>query len=129
MQPDEDATVAHPEDGELRISVHGTARIKHKVTGVVYEIEADDLDWNAVSENERQMGPETHYQALIEHNELGVLSWNLGEYPTGVENNSETDSSGHEVLENFDYGLNWHVTASIEHEPGILPGADADGAD
>ena len=126
--PDEDTNIAPPEEGELQISIGGTARIKHSDTSAVYEIAPDELDWNIVGVSEREMGPETHYQALVEHGNLGLLSWNLWEYPTGAENNSETDSNSHEVLEDFNYRLSWKVAATIENEAENSLGVDADGA-
>jgi hypothetical protein len=61
------------------------------------------------------------YQATLEHSALGLLSWSLWEYPVGVENYRETDLNGHEVVEDFDYGLG--------HEPdrdwlSYIPPAD-----
>jgi hypothetical protein len=34
-------------------------------TGDIYEIESDELDWDAVGGDERQMGPEIHYEAIL----------------------------------------------------------------
>ena len=55
------------------------------------------------------MGPEIHYEAVVEHRELGPLTWSLWEYPVGIENYNETDVGAHELIEDFDYGF--------EHEP------------
>jgi hypothetical protein len=51
------------------------------------------------------MGPEIRHQAQIEHSELGELTWSLWEYPEGVENARESNVDGHEITEDFDYGL------------------------
>jgi hypothetical protein len=83
----------------------GTARIRHSATGDIYEIESDELDWGAISSDERQMGPEIHYEAMVDHPELGKLTWSLWEYPAGIENYHETNVGAHEVIEDFDYGL------------------------
>lgn len=83
----------------------GTARIRHGSTREVFEIESDELDWDAVSGDERQMGSEIHYEAAIEHPELGDLTWGLWEYPIGIENHRITDVGEHEVIEDFDYRL------------------------
>ena len=82
----------------------GTARIKHKMTGTIFEIESDELQWDG-SADERQMGPEIRHQAQIAHPELGELTWSLWEYPEGVENFRESKVNGHEIIEDFDYGL------------------------
>lgn len=55
------------------------------------------------------MGPEIHYEAVVEHPELGQLTWSLWEYPLGVENDHKTDIGGHQLIDGFEYGL--------EHEP------------
>jgi len=89
----------------MHVNCKGTARIKHKVTGVIYDVEWDELGWDAVGGEERQMGPETHYEAVVEHPELGLLSWSLWEYPVGIQNHNQTDVGEHELIEDIDYGL------------------------
>lgn len=89
----------------LEIYCSGAARIRHKTTGEIYEIESDELDWNAVGGDERQMGPEIHYEAVLEHPELGELTWGLWEYPIGMENYSDTSAGDHELIADLDYGL------------------------
>lgn len=51
------------------------------------------------------MGPALHYEAALDHPQLGELTWGLWEYPIGIENHHDTDAGGHEVVEDFDYGL------------------------
>ncbi len=89
----------------MEVYCKGTARIRHKKTGEIYDIENDELDWDAVGGDERQMGSEIHYEAMIEHPDLGDLSWGLWEYPIGIENYRETNAGPHEVIRDFDYGL------------------------
>ena len=89
----------------MQVYCQRTARIRHSATGNIYEIESDELDWDAVSGDERQMGPEIHYEAMVDHPELGKLTWSLWEYPVGIENNHETNAGPHHVIEDFDYGL------------------------
>lgn len=91
------------------VSASRTARIQHAQTGEIFEIDADELDFDAVGSDERNMGPEIHHQAVLEHPSLGTLSWDLWEYPVGAENMTETDAGEHTVLENIEFGL--------EHEP------------
>lgn len=83
----------------------GRARIRHVATGEIFEIDAGELDWEAIGSEERQMGPENAYSAVVHHPELGQLTWGLWEYPIGVENMVETEVNGHELLENIDFGL------------------------
>lgn len=82
----------------MEVYCSGTARIRHKDTGAVYDIESDKLAWDAVGGGERQMGPETHYEAVLEHPELGKLTWGLWEYPIGAKNYNRTDVGDHKVL-------------------------------
>lgn len=89
----------------MEVYCRGTARIRHSVTGNIYEIECDELDWDAVSSDERQMGSEIHYEAMVDHTELGKLTWGLWEYPSGIENFHETNAGAHEVIKDFYYGL------------------------
>lgn len=92
-------------DLTLKVFCCGAARIRNKLTGAVFDIQAKELDWQEVSADERQMGPEICHQAEFEHPELGTLSWSLWEYPQGMENDRETDVGGHELLSDIDYGL------------------------
>jgi hypothetical protein len=101
-----DREVPNVEKGiNMHVYCKGTARIKHKVTGVVYDVERDELGWDAVGSEERQMGPEIHYEAVVEHPELGLLSWSLWEYPVGIQNHNQTDVGEHELIEDVDYEL------------------------
>jgi hypothetical protein len=83
----------------------GTARVRHRETGQIVEIESDELDWDMIGSDERQMGAEFHYEAAIEHSDLGKITWGLWEYPVGIENSRETNVGPHDVIEDFDYGL------------------------
>lgn len=38
------------------------------------------------------MGLELHYEAVVEHPELGKIVWGLWEYPVGIENYQKTDA-------------------------------------
>lgn len=89
----------------MEVYCSGVARIRHASTGEIFEIESDELDWDAVGGDERQMGSEIHYEAAIDHPELGDLTWGFWEYPIGIENHHITDVGKHEVIEDFDYGL------------------------
>ena len=91
------------------VHVRGKARIRHAVTAVVYEVDADLIDFEAVESHERGMGPETTHSAVVHHPQLGQLVWELWEYPVGAENYRETDVGPHTLLENIDFGL--------QHEP------------
>ena len=89
----------------MNIYCRGIARIQNRVTGEIHVIGNEELDWNATGSDERQMGPEIHYEAILEHPDLGILNWSLWEYPIGAENYRETDVGKHELITDFDYGL------------------------
>jgi hypothetical protein len=89
----------------MEVYCSGTARIRHNATGEIFEVDSDELDWDAVGGDERQMGPEIHYEAVLEHPELGELSWGIWEYPIGIENYSGTNVGDHKLVEDLDYGL------------------------
>ncbi|UTW59532.1 AAA family ATPase [Kordiimonas sp. SCSIO 12603] len=96
--------------------VAGTARIQSFGDKQIYTVEADELDWAVVSSEERGMGPENHYQAIVHHDDLGELSWNLWEYPVGGENRRETNVGVHEILDDLDYGFEWEKPGNKKAE-------------
>ncbi|MCB0018542.1 MAG: hypothetical protein KDE09_12190 [Anaerolineales bacterium] len=89
----------------MEIYCNGIARIKHNKTGKIYEIDEDELTWDVADISDRQMGPETHYEAVVEHPQLGKLTWGLWEYPSGIENYFSANIGDHIFLQNFEYGL------------------------
>ena len=91
------------------VYVRGKARIRHADTAEIYEIGPDQIDFAVIGSNERNMGPETVYSAVVDHPQLGQLVWDLWEYPIGADNHRDTDVGPHELLENIDFGL--------QHEP------------
>lgn len=93
----------------MSIVTRGTAKIRHRETGFVYDIAPDELDWSAESSSERNMGPETFWAADINHKALGDLRWVLSEYPQGVFGEHSCDVNGHEVLQDF--------SVTVEHDP------------
>lgn len=106
----------------------GIARIRHAATGEIHEISADELDWNEFASDDRQMGIEIGYSAQIEHPALGLLTWELWEYPLGAENMRETDVNGHELIENIIFGLGHlpddepdRAEPSLEDKLAVLP--------
>jgi len=107
----------------------GTARIRHAATGEIHEIRAEDLEWAEFASDNRQMGIEIGYSAQFEHPALGLLTWELWEYPLGAENMRETDVNGHELIENIAFGLG-HLPdeeperegASLDDKLAALPG-------
>lgn len=90
----------------MKIYCNGTAEIQHKETKEIYTFESDAISWDCVSGEERQMGPEYIYEAILEHPELGEIRWELSEYPAGVENYRDTSIlDKHTILKDFSFGL------------------------
>lgn len=92
----------------------GTAIIVDKASGRQFEIQDSDLDWDNVGGGAGPMGEKEHYLATVEHEVLGKLSWSLWEYPVGVQNCSETDTGGHRLVQDFDYGLEHEEEFDLE---------------
>lgn len=85
----------------MRIETTGTAIIQSAETGESFEIQADELEWDSVSADERQMGTAVEYAAIVEHPVLGELSWHIWEYPSGAENYRDTRVGENHLIENF----------------------------
>lgn len=93
----------------MSVEASGTAIVRHADTNVEYEIHPDELDWQVLAVDERQMGPEIGHNAEVAHPELGQLSWWLWEYPIGAENDQEVDVGRHTLVKNF--------AIRLAHEP------------
>jgi len=72
----------------------GTARIRHETTGVVYDIDGNDLEWECIYAHEWHPYQST-YEALYEHDDLGLLTWQCGWAA------SEPDIGSHELICDF----------------------------
>lgn len=90
----------------------GRAAIRHATTNELYYLAPDDLTWEIVEIDEKGMGRIVHHEATIEHGELGEISWDLWEYPSGVIENQDTHIEPHELVENFQF---YFIDAPDEH--------------
>jgi hypothetical protein len=106
----------------MHVKTSGTAIIRHKDTGQVFEIEADEISdlWDSVGADEEPMGTRTTWEASIELPELGTLTWQLWEYPEGTFNGTDTDVDGHELVSDFQI--------TLEHDPEDSDAREADEA-
>lgn len=102
----------------IRISTKGTARVRHRSSGKIFEVSADEIDWEPQSSHERDMGKEVLWGAVVDHPELGELRWDFSEYPEGFVNDVGFEAGEHEVLANFN--------VSIDFDPDPEPGDDLD---
>lgn len=90
----------------MPVRCSGSARIQHKATNTIYEIDSDDLDWDTESDDDaRSMGGEIRHESIIEHPALGILAWRIWEYPEGIENTRDTDVGGHNLISNLTFEL------------------------
>lgn len=89
----------------MKVFCSGTARIKNRETGVIHQIRSEELDWDEQGIGEGPMGAESEHKAVLEHPDLGTLTWLLCEYPVGVQDDQKTDVGGHELIKDFDYYL------------------------
>lgn len=101
------------------INCTGVAIIEDNLSGRRFEIQSDKLDWEVAAVQICPMGTKTHYRASIEHEILGALSWNLWEYPVGLQNDNYTEVGQGRIIKNFDYSLEqedewvWEDTFSL----------------
>ena len=96
------------------INCTGIAIIEGNLSGRRFEIHSDELDWEVKAVQIRPLGTKTHYRASIEHEILGTLSWNLWEYPVGLQNYNSTEVGQSSIIKDFDYNLEY------EDEQGII---------
>lgn len=96
----------------MTVAINGIASIRHATTRVVYEIEAEELDWDQVSGDEEPMGPRLMYEGEIEHPELGRLTWTAWEYPVGILDYLTRDIGPHELIEDFDVAIRFEAEDS-----------------
>lgn len=89
----------------MEIYCRGTAKILNAETRKIHEIDSDELDFEAVDSEDLEMGLETHYEASIEHPELGFLTWSLWEYPEGSVSHRDANVGRHRLVKDFEYGL------------------------
>lgn len=89
----------------MSVVTTGIARIQHASTDEIYEIEPEELNWQAVGATDREMGVEVKHVAEIVHPQLGDLSWTVFEYPVGAFNDRETDVGPHRLAEDFTLSL------------------------
>lgn len=73
----------------MGIVCKGKAVFQDSQSGQQVMIDADNLDWECVGSDERQMGAENCYQAEYEVQVGGrthTITWSVYEYPVGVFN-------------------------------------------
>ncbi len=85
------------------IWILGKIVIQHGDTGVVYEIDGDDFEFEIDEKNQREEGIEIIYLAEFNHPELGDFTWKVCEYPVGIFNHNGWNSGKHKLLGDIDF--------------------------
>lgn len=95
----------------------GEAKLRVRETGEVFTVVPEELDWDSEGVGEGSMGGEVRHWATVEFlspktGKTYTATWQLWEYPEGVQDNQESDfGQGLECLNDFDYQLT--------HEPEL----------
>lgn len=100
----------------MRVECTGTAIIADKNTLAEFKFQADELEWEHIGITFRSMGAEHQYSASIGHETLGLLMWDIWEYPTGIQNMKETDVNGHKLFQDFTYNLVHENETDFEYQ-------------
>lgn len=98
----------------MRISTTGTAIVRHSKTGELFEIEPDEVDWEVVASEERDMGPDRLWSASTSRDELGSIRWEMSEYPEGFLGEPVADLNGHELVQSFSVGVEYEQDFDID---------------
>ncbi len=98
------------------LKISGKARIKHAITGEIYEIEADWLERDE-SAYDKSGGKQTHHFPNVEHEELGGLTWTIWEYPDGIQEDPvENNLKPHILLEDFKFEIISEENQEDDHD-------------
>lgn len=90
----------------MEVCCVGVAQVRHKGTGVVHSIQPDQLHWSAEVDVENDLGSEVRHlgEALVEG--VGLLVWELVEYPEGQQFSYQVNLGGHELVQDFSCYIN-----------------------
>lgn len=91
------------------VYVNGIVYICYVQSGQVYEIDVDMFDFESVFSEECSMGLEIVYLVVVEYLEFGQFIWLIWEYLIGVKNYCEIDVGLYELLNNFEFGLEYEL--------------------
>ena len=87
------------------INTSGKSVIKHAETGEIYEIESDLIDFKVIEIQNQNTDSEIICSAVVDHAQLGRLVWSIWEYPSGTENDRDTDVGPHELIQDINFEL------------------------
>ena len=92
------------------IHTFGIARIQHADTGEIYEIDKDLINFERTDPNEYNdtvllydNNIMIESSAILQHPQLGRLTWRIWEYPIRLQHDDGTNVGPHKVLENFKF--------------------------
>ena len=87
------------------VHAFGKARIQHADTGVVYEIDGASLDFYEGRYRPQKGDLEVPYYAVVDHPQLGRLTWSFFEHPEGIRYGRKTNVGSHELLDDVGFGI------------------------
>ena len=111
----------------MQVICTGVATLRVRETGEVLTVTPDLLDWDQEGVGERNMGMEARYWAEVElespsTKKAYAVTWQLWEYPLGVENTKETEvPPALELISDFEYRLA-HAPDSGDEEGASFEG-------
>ncbi len=83
------------------IHAFGIARIEHADTGEAYTIDKDLLNFERTDSISHDGDVMVGSFAIIQHPQLGRLTWTVWEYPIRFQNDDETNVGPHKIIRNF----------------------------
>ncbi len=101
------------------LHVFGIALIQHGDTDIVYEIDRGSLDLDSATHFARKEGVEMEYYATLDHEQLGKLTWTVGENSSGSIDYHDYDIKNHKLLKNFSFILGDEKEAEEERQERI----------
>ena len=100
--------------------VLGKVAIQHADSGVIYEIDGDDLEFEIDEKNQRERGIEIIYLAEFNHPELGNLTWKVWEYPINKIQKFYQNIGAHKLLGDIDFRIEGDTLDEDEEREGII---------
>jgi hypothetical protein len=89
----------------MYVELSGVAVIMHGDTREGHRVRETDGTWEDEVTNERRRGDERVHAFVVDHKQLGLLRWEIVEYPFGEISEISHSIGNHRVLGDFGYHL------------------------
>lgn len=86
----------------IKAARNATVRL---IDGSTVNVSIDELDFEVAGNQDRQMGPETHYSATHHFGDNKWMTWEVWEYPTGAVNHQFARGKGCQIVSDFDFHI------------------------